>query len=280
MTTNVSQVKKALREQLIQLVGVQRCLFGHASVAPDPVRDVDLFVYLWSGVVIHIHLISEPIKSSKVRRILENGTSNGIPILFILDLNLLPKPGARAETDKWFLPFQALTSDHLYAYQLLADGGLMILPVHFKPITRVEAETSYGQPITIKQIRHLRHTIKNPALKGYWLLADLENDPSAGNSPFQRPTYDTFQPPNGASREMPRTSENGAYPLPAKTRLEACYEILGVKRTASREEVKAAFRKLAFEVHPDVSELPKPEAEARFKMLNEAWEYIRTANKW
>ena len=56
--------------------------------------------------------------------------------------------------------------------------------------------------------------------------------------------------------------------------------LLGVATSASREEVKAVFRKLAFEVHPDVSTLPKPEAEARFKLWSEAYAFIKTANRW
>src|SRR5262249_37850690 len=113
-------------------------------------------------------------------------------------------------------------------------------------------------------------------LKGYWLLADLEGQVSTNGTSYQRAAYNNFQPPNGTAREMPRVPENGA----AKTRLDIAYELLGVKRNASREEVRAAFRKLAFAVHPEVSERPKTEAEARFKMLTEAYEYIKVANKW
>ena len=90
--SNINQIKKALRDQLIQLVGVQRCLFAQSSVTSDPVRDVDLFVYMWSGVVIHIHLLEEPLKANKAKRIIENGTSNGIPTLFMLNMALLPSP--------------------------------------------------------------------------------------------------------------------------------------------------------------------------------------------
>jgi curved DNA-binding protein CbpA len=62
--------------------------------------------------------------------------------------------------------------------------------------------------------------------------------------------------------------------------LEQCYANLGVKPDASKDEVKSAFRKLAIEVHPDTSELPKEEAEMRFKALSEAYDYIKTVNDW
>ena len=46
------------------------------------------------------------------------------------------------------------------------------------------------------------------------------------------------------------------------------YQILGVARDATADDVKKAFRKLARKYHPDVSK--EPDAEARMKELNEA----------
>jgi molecular chaperone DnaJ len=50
------------------------------------------------------------------------------------------------------------------------------------------------------------------------------------------------------------------------------YEVLGVPRTASTEEIKKAFRKLAMQYHPDRNN--KPGAEDRFKEINEAYEVL------
>jgi hypothetical protein len=197
----------------------------------------------------------------------------------MLNNALLPSSGARTDVDRWFLPFPSLTNDHLYAYRLQENGVVVILPVQFKPITRLEVETGYGQPFLIQQLRYFKHTINNNTFKGYWLLADLDGKPADGTA-YQRNYYNAFQPPQGTAHEMPRNGENNNFNAPIKTRLELAYDMLGVKRDANREEVRAAFRKLAFEVHPDVSDLPKNEAEMRFKLLTEAYEYIKVANSW
>jgi curved DNA-binding protein len=56
------------------------------------------------------------------------------------------------------------------------------------------------------------------------------------------------------------------------------YKILGVAKTASEKEIKAAFRKLARKHHPDVNAGNK-EAEARFKEVNEAYEVLGDKEK-
>jgi len=50
------------------------------------------------------------------------------------------------------------------------------------------------------------------------------------------------------------------------------YAALGVERTATKDEIKRAYRKLARKFHPDVSS--EPDAEARFKEVAEAHEAL------
>ncbi|BBB92777.1 MAG TPA: molecular chaperone DnaJ [Methylomusa anaerophila] len=52
------------------------------------------------------------------------------------------------------------------------------------------------------------------------------------------------------------------------------YEVLGVSKSASEDEVKKAFRKLARKYHPDVNRDNPKEAEEKFKEVNEAYEVL------
>ena len=51
------------------------------------------------------------------------------------------------------------------------------------------------------------------------------------------------------------------------------YKTLGVERTASQEDIRRAYRKLARKYHPDVS--TEPDAETKFKQLNEAHRVLK-----
>ena len=61
------------------------------------------------------------------------------------------------------------------------------------------------------------------------------------------------------------------------------YELLGISKNASDDEIKKAFRKAALKYHPDrmvnASEEEKKVAEEKFKELNEAYQVLSDSEK-
>ena len=55
------------------------------------------------------------------------------------------------------------------------------------------------------------------------------------------------------------------------------YAVLGVRRDASQDEIKKAYRRLARELHPDVN--PDPVTQDRFKEINQAYEVLSDPDK-
>src|SRR5260370_38037849 len=79
---------------------------------------------------------------------------------------------------------------------------------------------------------------------------------------------------NCASTRRHKRSAEESSPMAS----DDAYAILGVKREASQEEIRRAYRKLAKQHHPDLNP-GKKEAEARFKTISAAYDLLSRPEK-
>ena len=57
------------------------------------------------------------------------------------------------------------------------------------------------------------------------------------------------------------------------------YEVLGVSETATKDEIRKAYKKLAIKWHPDKNQDNKEEAEEKFKAISEAYAVLSDPKK-
>lgn len=262
------------------------------SVRAAKVSSADhIAIATWSGVLIHAHLIDQSIKARAIKRIVQENTRVGVGTLLLVAAKLVPDDGAQVELDEGLLALHALLKDKLYTYRVENDQ-LRVGQVHFRAYSRGDQhEVWYGPDVPVRHLLCFRVWVHAPSsIKGNWLIANFgseafwkEADYTAGREAFRREQRRSTGETRFYTWSNPGWSGSNGYTTPAQppeTELDRSYQQLGLTRAASDEEVKAAFRRLAREFHPDVSDLPKDEAEARFKLVYEAYSFIKTTNGW
>lgn len=268
---------------------------GIDSVRTAKVTGDTITINTWGGVVIYVYLVENSIKARTVKKIVSENTRVGIGTLFIVNDEIVPEHAEQSVPDEGLLALHALFNDKLYTYHWDDEGSLKIGQVHFKAFNRGDQrETWHGPDVPIKSLPCYKVWVSAPqSIKGTWLIANFASEAFWKQSDYIA-SRDAARQKRRRAEGSPRrfewsnnpvwTTESGRFiqtPLPKpESELERSYRLLGVTQAATSEEVKTAFRRLAREVHPDVSQLPKTEAEAQFSTLYKAYTTIKTANGW
>jgi hypothetical protein len=227
----------------------------------------NLVVQTWMGTTLYVYRLETAPKVRDLRSQLKENSRTGIGTLFVVYEPMLPPPSKDIGLLDWQEALKSLTDGWIYSYN---DQG-QIQQVHFNQLPLADHYQCWHMTdFHVEHVSVRRREIAN-GLKGDWYLGDIASPAFKRRINYERVNqrfhYETRNAPK-AARGVP-TDE-----------LSAHYTLLGLERTATEREVKAAFRRLALNVHPDVSSLPRPEAERRIKELIRAYEAIKDHHGW
>ncbi len=265
MTTTI---KQWLQTQINTLKQVRTCVIDPPNNNLTFVKwHPDLIVKMWTGKLACIHIVDNAIQTSTVRDIMSLHTNNGHPALLIVELSLVPPAGHIARIPEWLHAVYHLTNRRIYAYTTYNDQP-RLYELHLETAGRGEYKVAFGREVVFGNIRFNRLSLKERHVKGDWLTVSFSDGKFVGMQ-GKRADFD----------ETARKWQPGKL-VKTTTALIESYTLLEIEPGAKYETVKAAYRRLARQVHPDVSDLPQEEAEARFKSLNIAYAEIKNANGW
>lgn len=215
-------------------------------------RDI-IHVELITGQSLMIYLIERRLPLTDIQHIVAENDAQGIHTLFILWADmLLPAHESRCQPEDWQLALLSLYGDRIYAYEVY-HRRVYIFPVHFeRQAHTTERVVWHGSPIDVGAIHCRTVESESAYLRGVWRVAAFDGDPDA----YHR-----------------QRAEDIGQPLPDA--LRDYYALLQVEPGAGRDEIKQAYRRLARQVHPDLS--ADEDATERMQALNRAYAVLLRA---
>jgi hypothetical protein len=227
----------------------------------------DLVVHTWMGAVLYVYWLHSEPRLRDLRSLLKDNSRTGIGTLFLCDVALLPAPARAIHLNDWQEALRGLSESCIYG----CTAGQRLVPVHFHPTPIAgQFDCTHSADFVLEHVSVRRRTLSG-SLKGDYYLGDIASPAYRRRIHYER-VHQRF---HHDTRSAPRQVQTA----PVDTLMQY-YRLLGVERHASEKEVKTAFRRLALNIHPDVSALPRQEAERRIKELLTAYDFIKTYHGW
>jgi hypothetical protein len=277
--TGVSDaIATLLRDIFAGIADVRR-----ASTEPDTSlifqnHKADIVVSTWMGARLYIYLLKKPPKVRDLKSILRENSRTGIGSLFVMNVRELPKHDDVLRLSDWQEALMLLNEDFIYAYSV-EDGGISLTQVHFEASSaKDEYRVWYLRNFNIENVSVRKQDIQGN-IKGAWHLGDIASPAYKRRMNYER-VNQRFHYRTKYTQDIPHSGTNGGKPRKRTDQLAQYYTLLGVDKDATEVEIKAAFRRIALQVHPDVSALPRQEANRRIKELNEAYDFIKEFHGW
>ena len=201
-----------------------------------------------------VHPYWKPPSVRELRRLLSHNTRAGVGTSVLLHgANFPDRQTMKIPT--WLIALYSLAHERLFTFKERARS-FTLDRLHLTP--HGPSDTSrllWRHDVSFQRLAVSERVIRNGPLRGRWLSAELDCE-------NQKDDY-------AAAARARRTPHHR---LGAFTR--ESFSLLGLSVSATDSEVRQAFRRLARETHPDVSDLPHTEAEARFRRIQVAYEHI------
>ncbi len=273
-----------LRQQFSAVPDVRSASAGADHGLIYQAHDADFVVSTWMGARLYVYIVDEVPRIRDLRAVLRENARGGIGSIFFVRRDLLPPADAIVRLADWQELLMELQDGFIYCYQV-NDGEVLVEQAHFTSSNadpdqyRVWYLTDFHIENVSVRKRDLQNTMKATVLVGdiasiaYKRRMNYERV----NQRFHYRTKYTQQVPPGGNAS---SGSNQVATRREDERLLKYYSMLGVDRMATEAEIKSAFRQMAMKVHPDVSALPRQEADRRIKELNEAYEYIKHFHGW
>jgi hypothetical protein len=252
---------------------------------------------------VSVRLLDKLIPASQIRDILGRNALTNHYTLFIVDHALLPDEGTTVVMNEMFAAIHATNYGRVYTYQE-DEGDIQIISVHFEPIKdnfterMVMYEAWFDLDIDTVDINSSARVAK-----GFWKTATFGEGPywkrGTGAKKQQKQTRNkdwSYQQHEYSHQdrdwggwdqehtrqwyeEMLRKAYEQRRQTPPPRRYngyvsDASYAVLGVTKDCTKDEVKAAYRKLAKENHPDLHPDEKAKYTEKMALINVAYEDV------
>ncbi len=237
---------------------VRTYLVNELSAAPEVVADIKhdgsdlVIVEMVTGETVIMYLVERLLPLNEIKSVLEESNQAVRHTLFILwgDM-LLPPENKFYLPDDWMEVLYTLYDGKIYGYDSYAQYT-SVFPVYFEDHGHgFQRYIRYGEAISAAHLHCDFIHMDNRYISGFWRVADFE--PAASSQAHEEP------------------AQRRKLSLDRKS-IEAYYAVLMISRDADRAAIRAAYRHLARQYHPDMND--SPQAKEQMQEINEAYKRI------
>lgn len=305
-----------MKQLVVHYLSKQAQRLGQTVVHAPPGSAADLLIALPGGQQVAVYVVNHAIRSIDLYERLSANTRHSVYSLYILDGQMLPEDGAVTEPPHWMSALHDVFEGRVYGYWR-SGQAVTIRPAHFEwRWGDGRRRIVYGPSVSWGQVRPVYVQNDSNYLSGLFAAADFgegafwkQRDPNAGQQ--RKYSWREWSFGQAAASDAHSTSAGEEFnrhygevggddthfrrkqrtgPGTRGRRRERAaptrampyhhhYKVLGVHHTASADEVKQAYRRMARENHPDLHPSEREKYNLRMAEINAAFEAINRGRR-